>query len=164
MNSGSSNQTAMNGWELPAPTSGNTMGGGVPLYNQSHQHAPVASTTHRQPTFQAQTAPPPLSDNPFETRPTQSHQHVIAQPTASNLFSDDSQLVNNMFASLGASFGTSDNDGGGLLNALNSVSLGGAGTIPSSQQNGNNWGNNIPGLTEDLFSQKSRLGDYREGI
>lgn len=125
------------------------MGG---TWNQSGHHAPVVST-HQQPSFQAQAVPPPLSNNPFQPH-TQNQQFTTSSSLPTK--SDDAQMVDDLFASLGTS---AESDGSGLLNALNSVSLGGA----ASQQG--NWGSNITGWTGEessSFLQNSRLGDYRE--
>jgi len=151
MSTGSTGHNA-NGWELPA--NGNAMGGS---WNQSH-HASVPSNHQQQPAFQAQAAQP-LSNNPFRQQ-TQNHHDITAssQPTSSHRVSDDSLMVDNMFASLG----TAESDGGGLLNAMNSVSLGGG---AASQQQQGNWGSKITGWTGDdsnPFLHNSRLGDYRE--
>lgn len=161
----------MNGWDLPG--SGATMGGGK--WNQSHQQA-VASNAIQQPAFQvAQAAPPPLSNNPFHPQ-AQNHHPTAAvasssQPTisGSNLISDDSLMVDSMFASLGATTTGSGGDSG-LLNALNSVSLGGGGGLATASQQGNNtnWESKIAGWggeadsTNSSLLQQSRLGDYRE--
>lgn len=127
-----------NGWD---PVNGNNMG---VTWNQSQQQAQTG--------FQAQapTTRPPLSDNPFQ------HQNIRdtpapPQPTAtnSNPISDDSLMVDNLFASLGTSNG---NGTAGLLSAL---SLGGP------QQDGN-WGSKISGWKGDDSGSflNSRLGDY----
>lgn len=150
MGTGSSSHN-VNGWELPANGNGTAMSGSW------NQHTSVPSD-HHQPDFQAQ-ARRPLSDNPFQQHPPQNHHNPsVSQPTINNLVSDDSLMVDNMFASLGAS----DGDGGGLLDALNSVSLG-AGASQQGQQG--NWGSKITGWSgEDSSSilQQSRLGEYRE--
>lgn len=149
----------MNGWELPA--SGSSLGG---TWNQSSHRTPVDSEPRR-PSFQAHAPQAPLSNNPFQSQTPVTHFTAPSQPTNIPV-SDDSQMVDDLFASLGTdmSLGVSDNDGSGLLNALNSVSLEGVGT----QQQENNLGNLISGWTgeeskNNPFFQQSRLGDYREG-
>ena len=127
-----------NGWD---PVNGNNMG---VTWNQSQQQA--------QPGFQAQ-APatrPPLSDNPFQHQNIRDTQ-APPQPTAtnSNPISDDSLMVDNLFASLGTSNG---NGTAGLLSAL---SLGGP-------QQDEDWGSKISGWKGDDSGSflNSRLGDY----
>jgi hypothetical protein len=150
----------MNGWDVSS--NGVTMGGGT--WTQSGNTSLASGNPQQLPSFQAPSAPPPLSSNPFEDAP--SH-HQIAPPSAQpnsghNRISDDSLMVDSMFASMGASSGTGDE---GLLNALNSVNLGDASL---SQAGGSNWGKIAgwaPGEEENtsgLFAQQSRLGDYRE--
>lgn len=157
MSTGNPNRNT-NGWELPA-TNENPMAGS---WNQSH-HAPVASVP-QQSTFQPQaTPPPPLSNNPFQsqtpnipfgtTQPTQNRNSVASSYAQKQ---EDSQMVDDLFASLG----TADSDESGLLNALNSVTLGGA----ASQQQAN-WGSKFSGWSGEDSSSifgGSRLGDYRE--
>ena len=78
-----------------------------------------------------------------------------------------SLMVDSMFASLG---GTGSGGDSGLLNALNSVSLGGGGGLATASQQGNNtnWESKIAGWggeadsTNSSLLQQSRLGDYRE--
>jgi hypothetical protein len=154
MSAGNSTHS-MNGWELPA--NGSSMGG---TWNQSN-HASVDGD-HRRPSFQAHAPQAPLSNNPFQSQTPHNNFTAPSQPS-NNPVSDDSQMVDDLFASLGTgmSLGTSDSDGSGLLNALNSVSLGGVGT-----QQGSNLGSLISGWTgedakNDPFSQQSRLGDYK---
>jgi hypothetical protein len=119
------------GWDLPANSN--------PLsttWNQSH-HSSKAQAAHH------------INDNPF-----QQTQHP--QQTYNNQVSDDSLMVDNMFASLVAS----KNDGNGLLVGLNSVSLEGA----ASQQS-ENWGSKITdwtGVDTNTNLPHSRLSDYRE--
>lgn len=159
-NTGGVSSLAGNGWDLP--TNGNTIG---ETWNQQSNHHNMSmsrsSTPHQQPGFQAQ-AVPPLSNNPFQQHSTQNHlaATTVSQPTNNTLpVSDDSLMVDNMFASLGTSVRDGD---GGLLNALNSVSLGGA-----LSQQGSNWESKISGWVAEESSsssllQRSRLGDYRE--
>lgn len=162
ISTGGDSSHAINGWEIP--TNGSTAEG---TWNQqsSHHNASLArsSTPMQQPGFQTQAAPP-LSNNPFQQQPTQ-NQHMataVSQPSNNDrAVSDDSLMVDNMFAALG----TSGRDGdGGLLSALNSVSLGGA-----ALQQGSNWESKITGWaveessSSSSFLQHSRLGDYREG-
>jgi hypothetical protein len=64
-------------------------------------------------------------------------------------------MVDNMFASMGVS---TDNDGDGLLSALNSISLCGS----ELQQQNENWESKIPGWGGEDATQHSRLGDYRD--
>lgn len=129
------------GWEMPANP--------IPLgttWNQSHRSS--AQINQPEPAFQAQAARQ-ISDNPFQQ--TQHHpQNYNAH------VSDDSLMVDNMFASLVSS----ENDGNGLLVGLNSVSLGGV-----ASQQGENWGSKISDWTGvDMNSNlpHSRLRDYRE--
>ncbi|KAL7547296.1 hypothetical protein ACHAWF_016647 [Thalassiosira exigua] len=162
--SGSDHNVIINGWDMPANKA--MMGGST--WNQGHNPT-------QQPSFRTQPAPspPPLSSNPFHHDPPQpshyqhSSAHSPTQPMASsggnNHVSKDSLMVDNMFASLGSSNG----DGDGLLNALNSVSLSDRGDAT------HDWGSKIAGwgamAGEDStatatgsFLQHSRLGDYRE--
>lgn len=138
---------SVNGWDSLAPS---TSGG---MWNQSHFSSISIPSTPQQHGFHVPAAPP-LSNNPFQQ--TQNHITPAALSSAyNNRISDDSLMVDNMFASIGAS----DNDGNGLLSALNSVSLSG------SALQKDNWESKIPGWGgEDgsLFFQESRLGDYRD--
>lgn len=151
-NMNSSNHNMNGGWDLP-PASGGNMGG-----TWSSNHNISLPTANQQPGFQPHAAPRPLSENPFLNH-GQSHQNApAAMPmNNSNPVSDDSLMVDNLFASLGVA----GNDGDGLLTALNSVSLAGP-----SQQQGADWGGNITGWgsgdDSSKFLQHSRLGDYRE--
>ncbi|KAL9186934.1 hypothetical protein ACHAXT_010654 [Thalassiosira profunda] len=146
----------MNGWDAPpnrAPVGG-SWNQGQQVSQQPGFQARVPPTP--QPSFQTQaTSPQQLSNNPFA---------ASSQPPGLNRVSDDSLMVDNMFASLGTT-GSGDD---GLLDALNSVSLGGgggeAGAAPSQQGN-NNLGSMIAGWTGDSssansFMQQSRLGDF----
>ena len=136
---------SVNGWDSLAPsTSGGT-------WNQSHFSSIPSAPQHHG--FHVPAAPP-LSNNPFQ----QSQNHITPAALASaynNRISDDSLMVDNMFASMGAS----DNNGDGLLSALNSVSLSGSALQKET------WESKIPGWGgEDasLFLHESRLGDYRD--
>ncbi len=137
---------SVNGWDSFAPsTSGGT-------WNQSHfSSIPSAPQQHG---FHVPSAPP-LSNNPFQL--TQNHITPATLTSAyNNRISDDSLMVDNMFASMSAP----DNDGDGLLSALNSVSLSG-----SALQQNENWESKISGWGGEgtsLFLQESRLGDYRD--
>lgn len=123
-------------------------------WNQRSQPASMASA-HQQASFQPQAAPQ-LSSNPFQNQ-TQTFSAPPAQPVNGNLATDDSQMVDNMFAFMGAS---SKDDGDGLLSALNSVTI----EDMASQQEGGNWGSKIAGWSgDDQNPFSSRLGDYREG-
>jgi hypothetical protein len=140
---------SVNGWN---PLGTSALGG---TWNQSHfSSLPIAP---QQPGFQAPAAAS-LSNNPFQQ--TKNHCITPAALTSAynNRISDDSLMVDNMFASMGVS---ADNDGDGLLSGLNSISLCGS----ALQQQNENWESKIPGWGgEDLssFAQHSRLGDYRD--
>ena len=152
ISSAGSSSHNMNGWELPANET--TVGG---TWDRSHQLSSVPSN-HQQPAFQAKIAQP-LSNNPFHHQTEDHHDTTTSShPTNTNFVSDDSLMVDNLFASLG----TSDSDGAGLLNAMHSVSLEGR---AGAQQSGN-WESTIFGLAGETdsssFLRDSRLGDYRE--
>ena len=140
----------INGWELPVSESSM----GESWNQQSHQQT-IGSARH-QTNFEAQVAPS-LSDNPFQHK-TQNYQATTSsQPTNStnNRVSDDSLMVDNMFASLG----TSSKDGDGLLSALNSVSLEGLVSRRANRES------KISGWASEGSSsclRGSRLADYRE--
>ncbi|KAL7441925.1 hypothetical protein ACHAXH_008308 [Discostella pseudostelligera] len=129
------------GWDMPANS--------IPLgstWNQSHRSS--AQSNQHESAFQAQ-ATRHITDNPFQQ--TQHHRQTYNNPV-----SDDSLMVDNMFASLVSS----ENDGNGLLIGLNSVSLGGG-----ASHQGDNWGSKITDWTGDDTNSTlphSRLGDYRE--
>jgi len=136
--SSSAGQNLMNGWgDLPPSGGSNMVGNGS--WNQSQQ-APT-SHNHQQTGFQQQPPPasthPQLSDNPFQ-------QHRAPAPSQSqlnnNTISDDSLMVDNLFASLGAVGGSGAD---GLLSALNSVSLGGPSQPQQQQQGDTNWESKI---------------------
>ena len=139
---------SVNGWNSLGTS---TLG----TWNQSHFSS--IPSAPEQPGFHAQVAVP-LSNNPFQQ--TQNHCITPAALTSAynNRISDDSLMVDNMFASMGVS---ADNDGDGLLSALNSISLCGS----ELQQQNENWENKIPGWGGEgasSFAQHSRLGDYRD--
>lgn len=139
---------AANGWELPAN------GSAMEERWNPQSHPPSMAGAHPQSTcFRAPTAPS-LSSNPFQ-HPTQNHlAPTSAQPT-NHRVSDDSLMVDNMFASLG----TSSRDGDGLLSALNSVSLGGAVSRRANRESKiSGWASEGSGAVLG----GSRLGNYRD--
>ncbi len=131
----------MKGWDIPTNSLGST--------TWSHGHLASVPGNHHESAFQVQAAHH-ITDNPFQQ--TQQHQ----QTYSNNQVSDDSLMVDNMFASLV----TPEIDGDGLLVGLNSVSLGGV-----SSHQGENWGSKITDWTGDearSLLPHSRLGEYRE--
>merc|ERR1711957_765902 len=123
-----------------------------PAWNQQSQQQSIASA-HQRTSFQAQIAPSD-SNNPFKFK-QKSHLATTSSQPAKNRVSDDSLMVDNMFASLG----NSSRDGDGLLSALNSVSLGGSVARQVNRESKiSGWASESSGS----FLGGSRLANYRE--
>lgn len=142
-------QNADDGWGLNTnrPIAGET-------WRQS-QNTPVASPN--QPTFGAQRSLPLEStlpvDNLFQN---QLHQQPRGNPSGVTTVRDDSQFVDSMFDSLGGS----GSEGDSLLNALNSVSLGGT---QQGTWGGGGWGGGESGGNSSSLLHNSRLGGIAFG-
>jgi hypothetical protein len=150
------NQSA-NEWYL-SPTV--TLGGAAaartnnPFGSQSN-FSSMPGALHQQPGFQATTARP-LSSNPFEQTPSHHLTPAGLMSAYNSRKTDDSFMVDNLFAAMG----TADSGGDDFLSALNSVLMG---VSTMWQQQNNNWDYQIPGWgEEEVGSQHSRLGDYRD--
>lgn len=127
------------GWDMSANSISQ-----IATWNQNN----ISSAQINENEFQAK-ASHHIEDNPFQQ--TQYHQQTFI-----NQVSDDSLMVDNMFAS----FVSAENDGNGLLVGMNSVSLGGTGL-----QQGENWGSKITdwtGVDTNTNLPHSRLREYRE--
>jgi hypothetical protein len=150
-----------NEWELPpAPAAATTARplSNNPFGNQSN-FSTMSSAAPRQqqnqPVFQSSVATTrPLSNNPFEQTPSHDLTPAGLMSAYNNRKSDDSLMVDNLFAAMG----TADS-GDDLLSALNSVSLGGVSTSQQTTRS-NTWDYKIPGWGEDDVGSNSRLGDY----
>ena len=149
LGAGNSNQSA-NGW-------GHNLKGAAIGESWNQTHLPSVAGTPQHPGFSQQSLPldtmPTIPSNAFNHHAQ--NNRASGTPSNNHPISDDSQFVDSMFDSLGVPGG----DGDGLLNALNSGSLGGA--IPQQ----GNWGSAIAGwgsLGEEAdsssFLQNSRLG------
>ena len=146
-----------NEWDF-SPTV--TLGGGAAArtnnpFRSQINFLSVSWAPYQQPGFQATTAHP-LSSNPFEQTPSHHLTPAGLMSAYNSRKTDNSLMVNNLFAEMG----TADSGGDDLLSALNSVLMG---VSTMWQQQNNNWDYQIPGWgEEEVGSQHSRLGDYRD--
>lgn len=152
-----------NEWELPTapavaattvrPLSSNPFGN---QSNFSSMPSAAPRQQQHQPGFQSSVATTtrPLSNNPFEQTPSHDLTPAGLMSAYNNRKSDDSLMVDNLFAAMG----TADS-GDDLLSALNSVSLGGLSTSQQTARS-DTWDYKIPGWGEDNVGSNSRLGDY----